>query len=150
MPWPQRAQQWRDVVEACTEDKAYSAELIAAIIDRESHWNPLIIGDVGHGHGLGQIDDRTWGPWLLANDWKDPNVSIPKIVEIFDGGYVILQDIPSAVAAYNCGPGRVKRLMNNFIHPPIDALDMLTTGKDYVSWVFDRMAEFEAPVELEG
>jgi membrane-bound lytic murein transglycosylase MltF len=150
MPWPQRAFEWRALVESCVLGKDYSAELIAAIIDRESHWDPNIIGDGGHGHGLGQIDSRSWGPWLDANNWRDPNVSIPKIVEIFDEGYDILGDVPSAVAAYNCGPSRVRRMMANFIHPPIEALDTLTTGRNYVSWVFDRMAEFEAPLELEG
>ncbi len=96
------------------------------------------------------MDDRTWGSWLAENNWRDPAVMVPKVVAILLLGYQELGDIPCAVAAYNCGPGRVRRLMNVLGAPDIAALDLLTTGRNYVSDVFDRMAKFEEPLTLEG
>ncbi len=150
MPWPYSALRYQTLVSNAVQGTPFQPELIAAIIDRESLWQRDIVGDNGHGHGLGQVDDRTWGSWLAENNWRDPAVMIPKVVAFLLEGYQELGDIPCAVAAYNCGPGRVRRLMNVLGAPDISALDMLTTERNYVSDVFDRMAKFEEPLELEG
>jgi hypothetical protein len=61
---------------------------VAAVYSRESGGNPTVIGDKGHGHGLGQIDDR-FHPTLIAALlpdgtplWKRPQANILVICEI--------------------------------------------------------------------
>jgi len=39
-------------------------------------------GDGGHGHGLMQIDDRSFGPWLSSRNWRDGLTNIRKGAEV--------------------------------------------------------------------
>jgi len=57
--------------------------LLCAIIERESGSGVYLsppgpggTGDNGHGRGLAQIDDRSHGAWLSANDWTNPEINI--------------------------------------------------------------------------
>lgn len=59
--------------------------LIYALGQRESRWGEALrpkgpggTGDSGHGRGIMQIDDRSFGSWLAANDWGDPYTNISK------------------------------------------------------------------------
>lgn len=99
--------------------------LIVALGEQETKWtwgdgyapkgDPRGTGDGGHGHGIMQIDDRTWGDWLASHDWGDPHTNITKGVQIlksnlsyFAGkGLVGSDQLSAALAAYNHGPGNV-------------------------------------------
>lgn len=74
------------IMQVANED-GVSPWLIAGILNRESAFGLALrsdmTGDQGHGRGLMQIDDRYHGPWLAANDWKNPYLNIKKGVEIY-------------------------------------------------------------------
>lgn len=158
MPWPDRIEEWREYIEAAASATGLLPELIGAVMDRESNGGDALrprgpggTGDYGHGHGLMQIDDRTWGSWLATNDWEDPGINILFGANLLNANLKALGgDIPAAVAAYNCGLTRVLRLKAH-VALTIPELDELTTGGNYVSDVLNRLADFQEPdVELSG
>lgn len=132
--------------------------LLAAILDRESRGGyalkppgPGGLGDGGHGHGLGQIDDRTHASFLAAKFddgdflWMEPAFAIlysarllAKLLKATGG------DEPVAVAAYNCGLRRAQNAVmqgataSSTRAERIAALDRATTGGDYVSKVLEN------------
>jgi soluble lytic murein transglycosylase-like protein len=83
------AQPYSDIILAVARDTGIDPFLIYAIGEQESRWGDALsppgpggTGDSGHGHGIMQIDDRSWGSWLASNDWTDPETNIRKGVEI--------------------------------------------------------------------
>lgn len=137
----------RRIAEAILEAaKAHGLDpwVLAGVIGRESGFGLYLdadgLGDGGHGHGLSQIDDRTWGAWLEANDWKDPRTNIMKGAEILAmelqrfGG-----NLEAALAAYNAGPLRVQQALRAGRHP-----DTVTTKQNYSTDVLRRAREFKA------
>jgi hypothetical protein len=63
-----------------TEGIFDAADLIG-IGSRETNLDPKynrIKGDGGHGHGLMQIDDRSFPRFTASDDWKDPQLNIDK------------------------------------------------------------------------
>jgi hypothetical protein len=128
--------------------------LIAGIGSRESNWGlilspkgPTGTGDHGHGRGLMQIDDRTWGPWLDTHDWRDAETNIRKGCAILAdnrqffetrlGGAELLI-LHAALAGYNAGPGNVL----NDIRAGRD-IDHHTAGGDYSKDVFNRAGWYQ-------
>jgi hypothetical protein len=129
--------------------------LIAGIISRESGAGLLLdqsgLGDFGHGHGLMQIDDQSFGPWLESHDWKNPLVNIRKGVDILLDKKAEVTRLakdrglrPSAgdlltwsVSAYNAGA-------DHAIDGVIDhgRSDAYTTGGDYAGDVLARAAYY--------
>ena len=106
---------------------------------------PAGTGDSGHGRGLMQLDDRTWEAWLEENDWTDPATNILKGASILDTYLGQLgQNVAAAVAAYNCGPGRIARLLATMSDAGAAQFDRYTTGHNYTSDVLARMAHLEA------
>src|SRR5436309_11525230 len=100
-----------------------------------------IIADGGHGRGLMQIDDRSFGDWLAAHqDGLDPASNIDKGCSILRanidhfGG-----NVRSGVSAYNAGQGGAQRGITNF-----GDSDRFTTGGNYSTKVFARAAEFRS------
>lgn len=96
-------------------------EVLAAICERESRGGlaltppgPAGRGDQGHGHGLMQIDDRAHPGFVSTGLWRAPSFCILYAARLlrdnlnFFGG-----DEFNAVAAYNCGPGNVKKAIKN-------------------------------------
>jgi hypothetical protein len=70
--------------EAATAEH-FSPELLLAIAYRESGLNPRylrVAGDNGHGHGLMQIDDRSFKAWTDAGHWKNARDGILKGAEV--------------------------------------------------------------------
>lgn len=87
---PDYAQDYADAMLQVSREQSIDPFLIFALGDRETNWGQTIggpagTGDNGHGHGLMQIDDRSWASWLQANDWTDPYTNISKGVEILKG-----------------------------------------------------------------
>ena len=115
--------------------------LLAAIAERESNYGAALDsdqkGDSGHGHGIMQIDDRTWNTWLIANAWRDPDVNVGKAGEILkDDLDAIGSRYPnvsaellasSVIGAYNAGRTRALSSIANGVD-----IDNYTTG-NYVA-----------------
>lgn len=98
-------------------------------------------GDNGHGHGLMQIDDRTWGAWLAANDWANPAVNIEKGAQILAAELAHFGDARAALAAYNAGRTAVRRAISKQQDP-----DSVTYLKRYASTVLAHKDELERAV----
>jgi hypothetical protein len=86
---PERARSFSDTMLQVAREEALDPYLIFALGDRESLWGdalsprgPAGTGDSGHGHGLMQIDDGSFGPWLVSNDWTNPYVNVKKGAKI--------------------------------------------------------------------
>lgn len=133
------------------------AALIAAVCDRESGGGlylsprgPGGVGDSGHGHGLMQLDDRTWAAWLAKNKWWEPQANISKGAEVLSANLVRFEatfdPLFCAVAAYNCGPGNVRAALLHAGTASPEAkrllVDRRTTGGDYASDTLARRARF--------
>lgn len=87
-----RASAYADLILQVAREESVSPFLIVAFGERESRWGealspkgPRGTGDVGHGHGLLQIDDRSFASWLNSNDWGDPLTNIRKGVQVLKG-----------------------------------------------------------------
>lgn len=122
---PSAAQPYSDVILQVASEQSIDPLLITALGEQETQWttaagyspkgDPRGTGDAGHGHGIMQIDDRTWGDWLASHDWGDPYTNITKGVQIlkqnlayFAGkGLTGSTQLKAALAAYNHGPGNV-------------------------------------------
>ena len=95
------AADYSDLILLVAKEQAIDPFLIYAIGQRESRWGnalspkgPSGTGDVGHGRGIMQIDDRSFGPdangegkgngWLAENDWTDPYTNITQGAKILN------------------------------------------------------------------
>lgn len=85
---PQRIAQWLPIASAIAPLYGQDPLDVAAVYSRESDGDPNIIGDGGHGHGLGQIDDRFHPSFIAATGpdgaplWKKPAANILFICEV--------------------------------------------------------------------
>ena len=91
---PVAGQQYAPIFWRVGQENNINPAILAAICERETNYGtahglsvqgPTGTGDAGHGHGLMQIDDRSWAPWLAKNDWTDPYTNITKGAEILKG-----------------------------------------------------------------
>ena len=133
----------------------------AGIIERESGFGAFLsprgpngLGDYGHGHGLGQVDDR-WNSdepelsrrrmrHLESGDWTDPRKHLTFCaVEVFRRAYDQLpqlggdERLKAAAAAYNAGAPAVLDALSLGADP-----DSVTTKKNYGRDVLARAASF--------
>ncbi|TAK97560.1 MAG: hypothetical protein EPO08_21090, partial [Rhodospirillaceae bacterium] len=118
---PDEAKTYAEIILQVAGETGVDPFLIAAVGQRESRWGLALdanmTGDAGHGHGIMQIDDRTWASWIASNDWTDPYTNVKKGAEIlasnlsyFEGKGLTGNDLIAAAAAgYNHGPGAVWR-----------------------------------------
>ena len=126
--------------------------VLAAINFRESRFGLLLnedgLGDAAHGHGEMQIDDRSHTDFCASGRWQDLAASLEYVhkavivpsfnylgghFELFGEDYDAL--FRDTIAAYNCGPGNVRRAME--VGQDVDAR---TTGRDYSADVLKRAA----------
>jgi len=163
---PGRTVQYTDIILRVSQEEAVSPFLIVAIMERESQSGAALspagpggTGDAGHGRGLMQIDDRSFGPdetgkgsgdgWLGRNNWRDPYVNIKKGVQILKGKLSYIRGrvpglpeqalLAAAVAAYNAGEGTVVKALQAGQSP-----DSHTANGNYGSDVTARAAALEA------
>lgn len=92
------AAQYTDVFIQLGQESGISPALLAALCHQESGFGKYLspqgpggTGDSGHGHGLFQIDDRSFGEWLNNNDWSDPLTNGRKACEILLSDRKMLQ-----------------------------------------------------------
>ena len=131
-------------------------EVLAGIMMREtaggtSHLldciGPAGRGDGGHGHGLMQIDDRSFPEFCAGENWKDPGKNIHFGALVLRNkraylsarllGYQITDEEleRAVVAAYNAGEGRVLKTVLEGRDP-----DAVTAHSNYSREVL-RLAE---------
>jgi len=154
----------RDLIRAVAESYELSPAMVAAIISRESgggrllgKWgNPEGTGDRGHGRGLMQADDRFWKGLLNLDAkggeedaWKSPAFNIAfgcwLLKTNLDALAKKFPDLDerrrtrAALAAYNCGLGRVYQALCAGVDP-----DRYTAGHDYSKDVMQRCEWLQA------
>lgn len=131
-------------------------EVLAGIMCRETRGgtSPLLDvpgpggrGDNGHGHGLMQLDDRSFPEFCSSEDWKSPalnidygarvlfrkGVSLANRASIFN--LTAAQMERAAIAAYNCGEGNVVRALQAGLD-----VDYYTAHQDYSKKVLEYAA----------
>lgn len=159
---PGRLSRWLNQFIAAELCYGIEVPLIAAIIDRESLGGealkpkgPAGFGDSGHGHGLGQIDDRTHAGFLHAKFWdgiplwQDASFNILTAARLLRSNINAGRgDLPLAIASYNCGLKKALRYLEEkkteitSEEKRVKVLDSATTNGSYVSDVFRRMKEY--------
>jgi hypothetical protein len=148
------------IVEAAARNR-HRPEVMAGIVMRESQGglSPLLDrqgpggrGDCDregryHGHGLCQIDDRSFPQFCAGPDWKDAGKNIEMGARILARkraflaarmlGFKLTDDglERAAIAAYNAGEGRVLKAIERGRDP-----DSCTVHRDYATAVL-RYAE---------
>jgi hypothetical protein len=136
---------------------AHRQEVIAGIIMRESAGGRMLTppgptgtGDGGHGHGLMQIDDRSFAVFCNCSAWKDPAQNIEYGSVILQRKRIYLQTATLkkaieltvdelerwSIAAYNCGEGRAFQAIKEHRD-----FDFYTTHRDYSEGVL-RYADY--------
>lgn len=163
---PARSRFYADTVLRVADDETVSPFLLVAIMERESRSGealspkgPSGTGDGGHGRGLMQIDDRSFGPdaqgvgkgdgWLASHDWRDPIANIRKGAQVYKGKRKYIQSkvpglsdyqlMAASLAAYNSGEGTIVQSLKAGRN-----VDSTTAGGDYSSDVLKRIAAMEA------
>jgi peptidoglycan hydrolase-like protein with peptidoglycan-binding domain len=105
---PAQFRKWIPYVEKAAKRYHLPPSLLMAVMSRETNGHN-VVGDYGHGRGLMQIDDRSWGSWLSSHHGgMDPASNIMKGAEILRGNIDYFHgNVRYGVAAYNCGAGNV-------------------------------------------
>ena len=103
------AKPYADVILQVARETGIDPFLIYAIGKQESRWGNALsprgpggTGDSGHGRGIMQIDDRSWGSWLESNDWTDPYTNVSKGVEVLKQALDFFQS-NSSIRGYTDG-----------------------------------------------
>lgn len=143
--------QYGDMIDVSATRWRHRPEVLAGIMCRESAGGltlgPDGRGDNGHGHGLMQLDDRSYKEFCESEDWRVPELNIDYGARVLEEKRKALQPrVPTfdldaeqleraSIAAYNCGAGRVIQALYSGLD-----VDSYTTHKDYSREVL-RMAE---------
>lgn len=165
---PPRLARWSNQLLAAEMCYGIDPFLLAAIMDRETNGGtapqlsepgPKGTGDHGFGHGLFQIDKRSHKRFIDAcfydntPVWADPAFNTLYATRLLRSNLIQLGgDALAAVAAFNCGVGRIRGLARSLVGKSeaerISAYDPFTTGRDYVSDVTRRRATFTSGTQL--
>ena len=121
-----------------------SPHILMGIASRETSMQN-IIGDHGHGHGLMQIDDRSFPAWCRSGKWKVAieGIRMGAFVLRSKYNYAHANGVPTgavlkvAIASYNVGPYAVEDYRTH-LNP-----DMHTTGGNYSHDVLERAQVFK-------
>jgi LysM repeat protein len=160
----QKAEELRPLFEWAGREWGFAPALLAAIAVRESECglglDDDFLGDNGHGHGIMQVDDGSFGGLFVEGYprfWTDPMWSIATGAAILDSKWRYLEkNTPlkdrkltwAAVAAYNCGEGRVAKLAAQLLEHDVEdeefrrIADTHTANHDYVRQVWRDAQEF--------
>jgi soluble lytic murein transglycosylase-like protein len=118
-------EKYGSMIESAAHAYNHRPEVIAGMIHRESEGGFTLDangkGDGGHGHGLMQIDDRSFPQFCQSEDWRDPvlNIKMGALILAAKRRYII-NHCPglrperierATIAAYNSGEGNVSILI---------------------------------------
>jgi len=126
---PDAPEQFREALIKAAVRYDVSPNLLAAVVWRESRWRPGALSPKG-AIGLGQLMPGT--ARALAVDPRDTGANLAgaahylrQMLDLFDG------NVERALAAYNAGPGRVRRA---------GGIPAIAETRSYVSTIIDRLA----------
>ena len=119
----------QDHIFALCKEREFDPAIVVAMIERESYYNPLCMGDNGASYGLMQIQPR-WhqarmdklGCTNLLDPYQNVTVGLDYLVELSETG----KGIEWVLMAYNGGPSYANR----------KAKEGRISG--YASWVLDK------------
>lgn len=139
-----RANGWIEFFAEGAQRFNWPTALLMAIASRETNMRN-ILGDGGHGHGIMQIDDRSFPDFTSSGRWRVPRLNILKGAEVLSGKRQFLSRrgvagetlMRASVAAYNGGEGRVIRAITRGL-----SVDSVTTQRNYSADVLARAAVF--------
>jgi len=103
----QRADRYRDMIYAYADKYEVNRHLVKAVITEESCFNNKALSPVG-AQGLMQLMPDT-AVWLKVNDPHDPAQNIRAGVRYLAALQKEFDTLELALAAYNAGPGNVRR-----------------------------------------
>lgn len=83
----------------------HERELVTALVEAESGWNPNAVGDSGHSVGLGQLHDQGAGAGMSVEDRKNPDINLRRTCEYLRAMVDNTPSIADALSAYNQGLG---------------------------------------------
>ena len=133
----------QDIVSVCHEEKI-NPNIMLAIASRESDFGLTLDGDWKgdgkNGFGVFQIDRRYHKEFLDNNNWQDTRVSARYAIQLMRSNLKQFGNLNEAIAAYNCGPGNVRKAKRNGKH-----IDHYTTGKNYSTDVLTRARRIANP-----
>lgn len=137
-----KAAGWLPYYEAAASKYGFTVPLMLGLTSRETNCKN-IIGDNGHGHGLGQIDDRSFPVWCHNGLWKDPKEALRMSAAVLaekkgriSASIQKSDQLRVALAAYNCGE-------HNAVNAYFKGVpDRHTTGGDYSKDVLARSEVF--------
>lgn len=139
-----RANGWIEFFAEAARNFNWPTALLMAIASRETNIRN-ILGDSGHGHGIMQIDDRSFPAFTSSGRWRVPRLNILMGGEVLSGKRRFLSSrgvtgetlTRASVAAYNGGEGRVLRAITRGL-----GVDSVTTNRNYSADVFERASVF--------
>jgi hypothetical protein len=138
------------LIQASATHHGHRPAVVAGIMMRETEGGlspacnppgPACLGDGGHGHGLMQIDDRSFADYCASQHWKDPasNIDFGCAVLATKRAYLVshlylLAYVAehAAIAAYNCGEGNVRKALE-----ASQDVDVYTANHDYSRCVLE-------------
>jgi soluble lytic murein transglycosylase-like protein len=147
---PLHARQYAAQLEGAARVHGVDPFLLAAVLEQESDFGAALTpkgpggkGDRGYGHGVGQIDSRTWGAWLKSAAWWDFGTNATKAAEILAAGLKAFpSNVAAGLAAYNAGPGRVRQALAAGKAP--GSVTTHTRGVSYPDSVLVRLARLQS------
>lgn len=141
---------WLPHYEEASKKYGFTVPFLLAVSSRETNCKN-IIGDHGHGHGIMQIDDRSYPVWCNSSLWKDAQEAIRMgAAVLYQKQLRIMPSIPEedrlrvALAAYNAGEHNAVK--DYFAGVP----DRSTTGHDYSKDVLAREKVFSELYQHHG
>lgn len=133
---------WLPHYEEAGKKYGFSVPVLLAVSSRETNCKN-ILGDGGHGHGIMQIDDRSYPVWCSSGLWKDVKEAIRMGAAVLHQKQLrIMPSIPEedrlrvALAAYNAGEGHAAK------DYWAGVVDRHTTGQNYSKDVLAREKVF--------
>lgn len=121
--------EWLQVIDRCAQDNSLDPLLVWAIIDTESAWQANAVSPKG-AQGLMQLMPTTAQELDVSNPFN-PEENIRGGISYMRFLMEMFNDLDTALAAYNVGPGRVERTGI----PP--------AGKRYIDKVRKRFASLQ-------
>lgn len=122
---------WQEYIEQLCEDKDISPELVEALIERESTWNPEAVN--GNCIGLMQVDKNIYKDLIGRRNLTDPYDNIQIGVEILEELIHKYGEAAPALMFYNAGYSETFGIV------------AYNTGiiSDYADWILNRAEELE-------
>ena len=102
-----RADRYRDIISSYSDRYGVSPHLVMAVITKESCFNNKALSRVG-AQGLMQLMPDT-ARWLKVKDSRDPAQNVRGGIRYLSQLKEEFESLELALAAYNAGPGNVRR-----------------------------------------